>query len=812
MEHGSPIKKSKSKGKAGVDYDASRFTGKNAENLFNKVWIRNGAVLEHFITIEPEGPIDRASLSRSEGQRKKRKLEKEAQEGSAIGMGELKEAILNLGKEMSKQMAEFREEVNTRLSSLEEESSRHTVMLQDMKGMLIQVMPPRRGRGRRGAAEPEDRVDRIERILEGLVQVVHDVHNNNNRRRCTATTGNANARSRSDATREGLKLDYDGTSRIRWKYLRLPTHQEVLHAALIAEESLNEMSQFRENRKKRIGGIKVKVKFKELGHRHQPQYSSLQLKGEIISPRQGRAFALVPGNTPATTSVVSVPLEYELSVSLPPGTLCYATESTVHVQLADHGMECLTCAYLMFLKVYLDGVVRAVVENTRLQDEGSQHDGNPGGRGARLEQEGNNSGGNGTPNQFVVDFVVALAAANILNQPRVDAESRAREITKDFRRMNPPSFDGSSTDPLVANHWLAEIRKLFNVLVINDDNMRVHLVACQLSGEANEWWESVLAARRDAKRVARAAENVEAPDIENLTWAEFEKMFENQYFPESYREQLRDKFEKGLHSSVRRLVMSSRLKVFTEIVELARTLELPRDNVRNARGNEGRQSMGSGGMASGSQGSQSRKRHRDTFQPTHSQQSFRAPFSTGFGGHSSRPPVTCHQCGQEGHIRAHCPPALSQLRPPPPPRSQTPGACFGCGGFGHVARFSPQKVGARSESGSVQQPRDHRATVERVLLHQIRLHRVGFLRFTTAAPPPPPVIATQTLEASIVRGTFLLFNSFAGVLFDSGASHSFIAASFVLALGLETEELNPPLFVNTPIGGRTSLEPYMSGV
>ncbi|GFS34057.1 hypothetical protein Acr_00g0032000 [Actinidia rufa] len=32
-------------------------------------------------------------------------------------------------------------------------------------------MPLRRGRGRRGAAEPEDRVDCIERILEGLVQV-----------------------------------------------------------------------------------------------------------------------------------------------------------------------------------------------------------------------------------------------------------------------------------------------------------------------------------------------------------------------------------------------------------------------------------------------------------------------------------------------------------------------------------------------------------------------------------------------------------------------------------------------------------------
>ncbi|GFS31969.1 hypothetical protein Acr_00g0020170 [Actinidia rufa] len=156
MEHGSPTKRSKSKGKAGVDYDVSRFTGKNAENLFNKASDKRGSVpftgfltelfkrsgvhipLD-FIRIEPEGPIDRASLSRSEGQRKKRKLEEEAHEGSTIGMGELKKAILNLGKEMSKQMSEFREEVNTRLSSLEEESSRHTVMLQDMKGMLIRM-------------------------------------------------------------------------------------------------------------------------------------------------------------------------------------------------------------------------------------------------------------------------------------------------------------------------------------------------------------------------------------------------------------------------------------------------------------------------------------------------------------------------------------------------------------------------------------------------------------------------------------------------------------------------------------------------
>ncbi|GFS41553.1 hypothetical protein Acr_00g0075070 [Actinidia rufa] len=149
---------------------------------------------------------------------------------------------------------------------------------------------------------------------------------------------------------------------LRWniknkvEILRLPTHQEVLHAALIAEESLNEMSQFRENRKKRIGGKSQQrnivsqgsSRSNELptcptcqkkhwgecrmgsracygcgqeGHqiRDCPMKSKIQGAGTSASasiqqppaerrnnqPRQGRAFALVPGNTPATTSVVS---------------------------------------------------------------------------------------------------------------------------------------------------------------------------------------------------------------------------------------------------------------------------------------------------------------------------------------------------------------------------------------------------------------------------------------------------------------------------------------------------------------------------
>ena len=56
-----------------------------------------------------------------------------------MGMAELKEAIRNLEREIGAQISEFRAEVNACMTSLEEESRRHTTMLQEMKSMLIQM-------------------------------------------------------------------------------------------------------------------------------------------------------------------------------------------------------------------------------------------------------------------------------------------------------------------------------------------------------------------------------------------------------------------------------------------------------------------------------------------------------------------------------------------------------------------------------------------------------------------------------------------------------------------------------------------------
>ena len=70
---------------------------------------------------------------------------------------------------------------------------------------------------------------------------------------------------------------------------------------------------------------------------------------------------------------------------------------------------------------------------------------------------------------------------------------------------------------------------------------------------------------------------------------------------------------------------------------------------------------------------------------------------------------------------------------------------------------------------------------------------------------------TQQSEPSVVRGTFLIFSSWADVLVDTGASHSFLAQSFVSTLGLETEELRPGMSVETPVGGRVSVDRICRG-
>ena len=72
----------------------------------------------------------------------------------------------------------------------------------------------------------------------------------------------------------------------------------------------------------------------------------------------------------------------------------------------------------------------------------------------------------------------------------------------------------------------------------------------------------------------------------------------------------------------------------------------------------------------------------------------------------------------------------------------------------------------------------------------------------------PPVEST---DQPVIHGTFLLSRLWARVLFDSGASHSFIVASVVIELGLEVEALEEPLYVSSPLRIRVRIWMICSG-
>ena len=63
----------------------------------------------------------------------------------------------------------------------------------------------------------------------------------------------------------------------------------------------------------------------------------------------------------------------------------------------------------------------------------------------------------------------------------------------------------------------------------------------------------------------------------------------------------------------------------------------------------------------------------------------------------------------------------------------------------------------------------------------------------------------ESADQPVLQGTFFLSRLWARVLFDSGASYSFIAALVVIELGLEVEALEEPLYVSSPLGIRARI-------
>ena len=72
---------------------------------------------------------------------------------------------------------------------------------------------------------------------------------------------------------------------------------------------------------------------------------------------------------------------------------------------------------------------------------------------------------------------------------------------------------------MVVDHWFMQIEKVLEAMEITSNTTRIRLAAFQLEGEAQVWWNWAKTSR----------------DLEEMTWAGFQKLFMGKYFPDTVR-------------------------------------------------------------------------------------------------------------------------------------------------------------------------------------------------------------------------------------------------------------------------------------
>ena len=141
-----------------------------------------------------------------------------------------------------------------------------------------------------------------------------------------------------------------------------------------------------------------------------------------------------------------------------------------------------------------------------------------------------------------------------------------------------------------------------------------------------------------------------------------------------------------------------------------------------------------------------------------------------------RPPMTtgnrsgtCFNCGIPGHLAKDCRAARAPRRPDV--------TCYNCGIPGHMSRDC--RAPRRGNHGPPPQGPPGQARLNAII---------------------PEGAGFDAGEQQNLEGTLTLFNSQAKVLFDTGASNSFIAIKTVQELGLRPQALEVPLNVVSPLG------------
>src|SRR3954468_2395633 len=353
---------------------------------------------------------------------------------------------------------------------------------------------------------------------------------------------------------------------------------------------------------------------------------------------------------------------------------------------------------------------------------------------------------------------------------------------QDFILLKPPVFRCSS-EPLEADDWPRSIeRKLDTAHVAPND--RVIFAVYFLKGAAIQWWENYVAMQ---------------PDTHVVTWEEFCVAFRGYHILDELMERKKEDFcnlsqgEMSIHEYVRefnRLARYAQDEITTDarkharfrkglspilrhdlnLIEFATFEDLVNRSFRAEHGNKIFEESRKHALEH-APSSSSAPRKRRIWIPTSiiPQNLLQRP-----------PPNICHP---PQHI---VPPRNDGVQSSNPAPSSSGRVCFTCGLTGHYFRQCPHVSAVPRHS----RPKPSKKTTTKAFPAKTSVTSSGYVNQIS--------VEDTTATSDVILGTLPVNHVPASVLFDPGASHSFISESYALRHGVPFEEMFSPMIIQTP--------------
>ena len=430
--------------------------------------------------------------------------------------------------------------------------------------------------------------------------------------------------------------------------------------------------------------------------------------------------------------------------------------------------------------------------------------------------EGSQTGSQQVPPVPVIDLVQVMhnqtllleTLANNVLRPRPHGHGMNEKLT-DFLRTKPPTFGGSA-NPLEEDDWLRVIQRKLEPFDCEDRD-KVLLASHQLTGTALAWWENYCSAAQDATTITwrefveefrryhipaatmkRKAEEFHELQQGNRTVEDYTYHFMElaRYAPEEVNSDMKkqDMFKKGLTPELRTLLTPQIYPDFNTLMNMAILTERAKaeerkDNKRKFLENKARQ--------------QDRFQKAKTF--NHPPPRSQAPMQYRTQTQASGSQVTNTQYKTQENTKA--------LQNSTGQVATAARACFNCRQTGHFIANCPYnnnnaKPAASAYSNSVNGPRPALSGANHVPVRNTTTTNNQQARQPQQSFGRARINHINAQEAQgaqgVVIGEFLVSSTLATVLFDSGASHSFISSSFVERHNMPTVLLKLPLLTRTP--------------